>query len=169
MIALNADSLLAFPAFVAACFLAGVTGVVFRPGAWYRRLSKPSWRPPDWLFAPVWSALYLTIAVAGWLAWREAGWSPALAVYAVQLALNAAWTPLFFGLHRPGLALIDLVLLWCAVAATIALFLPLHAGAAWLLVPYLGWVSFAVALNAAIWRRNRRGGGGGAAAAVPSP
>jgi tryptophan-rich sensory protein len=120
-------------------------------------LAKPSWRPPNWLFAPVWTVLYLMIAVSGWLVWREAGVAGAkipLTVYAIQLVLNAAWTPIFFGLHRPDLAFFEIVLIWLSIVATILLFYPIHAGAAWLLVPYLGWVTFAAALNFAIWSLN---------------
>jgi benzodiazapine receptor len=97
------------------------------------------------------------IAVAGWLVWREAGFAGAglaLAVYALQLILNTAWPALFFGLHRPDLGFIDIVLLWVSIIATIVLFYPIHGVAALLLVPYLGWVMFATALNFAVWRLN---------------
>jgi tryptophan-rich sensory protein len=150
-------SILGLAGFIVACFLAAMTGAFFRPGEWYERLKKPSWRPPNRLFAPVWTVLYVMIAVSGWLVWREFGFAGAvlpLAVYALQLVLNAAWTPLFFGLHRPDLAFVDIVLVWLSIVATIALFLPLHVGAALLLVPYLAWVTFATALNFAIWRLN---------------
>jgi tryptophan-rich sensory protein len=143
--------------FAAACFAAAAMGAIFRPGEWYRRLDKPRWRPPDWLFAPVWTALYLAIAVSGWLVWREAGIADAalpLAVYVLQLLLNAAWTPIFFGLKRPDLALAEIVMLWAAIVATIMLFYPVSAAAAWLLGPYLAWVSFASALTCSIWMRN---------------
>jgi len=153
----NATSALVLLAFVAVCLLAALTGAVFRPGTWYDLLAKPSWRPPNWLFAPVWTVLYLMIAVSGWLVWRETGVAGAklpLTVYAIQLVLNAAWTPIFFGLHRPDLAFFEIVLIWLSIVATIALFYPVHAGAAWLLVPYLGWVTFAAALNFAIWSLN---------------
>jgi benzodiazapine receptor len=155
---MDAPSLLMTIAFGAASFGAAATGAIFRPGDWYRRLDKPPWRPPDWLFAPVWTMLYASIAVSGWLVWRAAGIEGAalpLAVFALQLLLNAAWTPLFFGLRRPDLALVEIVMLWGSIAATIVLFYPFSAAAAWLLVPYLAWVSFASALNASIWRRNR--------------
>jgi benzodiazapine receptor len=151
-------SILVLLGFVGACALAASMGALFRPGDWYARLAKPSWRPPNRLFAPVWSVLYLTIAVSGWLVWRDSGFAASalpLAVYAVQLVLNAAWTPIFFGLHRPGLAFLEIVLLWLSIVATIAVFAPVHAGAAWLLLPYLAWVTFAAALNLAVWRRNR--------------
>jgi translocator protein len=143
--------------FIAVCFLAALTGAVFRPGDWYERLAKPSWRPPDRLFAPVWTVLYFTIAVSGWLVWREAGFASAalpLTIYGLQLFLNAVWTPLFFGLHRVDLGFLDIVLLWLSIVATIPLFYPIHASAALLLLPYLAWVTFAAALNFAVWRLN---------------
>jgi len=148
-------SILELTGFIFACFLAAVTGAFFRPGEWYERLKKPSWRPPNQVFAPVWTVLYLMIAVSGWLVWREVGFGGAvlpLGVYALQLVLNAAWTPLFFGLRRPAVALVDIVLVWLSIVATITLFLPIHVGAALLLTPYLAWVTFATALNLTIWR-----------------
>ena len=143
--------------FIAACFGAAASGAFFKPGAWYERLDKPSWRPPNRLFAPVWTILYLMIAVSGWLIWRQAGFAGAalpLAVFALQLILNAAWTPLFFGLRRPDLGFVDIVLVWLSIVATIMLFQPVSAIAALLLVPYLAWVTFAAVLNFSIWRRN---------------
>jgi translocator protein len=104
---------------------------MFRPGDWYERLTKPSWRPPNQLFAPVWSVLYLMIAVSGWLIWRETGFVGAtlpLAIYALQLVLSAAWTPLFFGLHRIDLGFFDIVLVWLSIVATIVLFLSYPLG-----------------------------------------
>jgi translocator protein len=151
------SSIIGLVCFVAACFFAAATGALFRPGEWYERLKKPSWRPPDRLFGPVWTVLYLMIAVAGWLVWRDAGFASAglaLAVYGLQLVLNAAWTPLFFGLHRPDLGFVDIVLVWISSVLTIVLFYPIDAVAALLLVPYLAWVTFASALNFAIWRLN---------------
>jgi translocator protein len=150
-------SILGLAGFVAVCFCAASTGAWFRPGEWYERLRKPAWRPPNGLFAPVWTILYLMIAVAGWRVWRDAGFARAslpLAAYALQLALNAAWTPLFFGLRRPELGLFDIALLWLAIAATIGLFWPIDGVAAALLAPYLAWVTFAGALNFAVWRLN---------------
>jgi len=126
-------------------------------GDWYADLAKPSWTPPSWVFGPVWTLLYGMMAVAVWLVWlrrREGGAAAAMALFAVQLAFNAAWSGLFFGLHRPGVALVDLVLLWLALAATVWLFLRRRPAAGALLVPYLLWVSFALALNFAIWRLN---------------
>ena len=154
---MNIASILVLLGFVGACALAASTGAIFPPGEWYEHLAKPSWRPPKWLFAPAWTVLYLTIAVSGWHVWREFGFAAAalpLAVYGVQLVLNAVWTPIFFGLHRPDLAFFEIVLLWLSIIATISLFYPLNPSAAWLLVPYLAWVTFAAALNFAIWRLN---------------
>jgi len=151
------SSVLVLLGFIAACFLAALTGAMFRPGDWYERLTKPSWRPPNQLFAPVWSVLYLMIAVSGWLIWRETGFVGAtlpLAIYALQLVLNAAWTPLFFGLHRIDLGFFDIVLVWLSIVATIVLFYPIHSVAAMLLLPYLAWVTFAAALNFSLWRLN---------------
>ena len=150
-------SIIGLVCFIVACFLAAFTGAWFRPGEWYERLRKPSWRPPNRLFAPVWTVLYLMIAVSGWLIWREAGFAGAalpLAVYALQLVLNGMWTPLFFGLHRPDLGLVDIILVWLSIVATIVLFMPISVAAALLLLPYLAWVTFATALNFAIWRLN---------------
>jgi benzodiazapine receptor len=151
------DSVLILAAFVAANFAAGATGLLYRPGKWYRQLDKPSWRPPDWLFGPVWTVLYALIGFSGWLVWREAGLVGAalpLSVYAFQLILNAAWTPIFFGLHRPDLAFVEILLLCGSILATIVLFYPISSTAAFMLVPYLAWVSFASALTFSIWRRN---------------
>ena len=147
-------SLLVFVALVAA---AAFTGSYFRPGTWYERLEKPSWNPPKWLFPVAWTILYAMIAVAGWLAWRAAGPGEAaapLGLWLLQLVLNAAWSPAFFGLRRPGVALVVVVALWLAILATIVAFLEVDVPAALLMVPYLVWVSYAAALNAWIWRRN---------------
>ena len=144
--------------FVAACFLAAATGILFKPGEWYERLKKPAWRPPNWLFAPVWTVLYLMIAFAGWLVWNTAGFGGGgwpLAFYALQLLLNALWTPVFFGLHRPDLGFAVIALLWLTIAATIVAFALVNGVAAMLMIPYLAWVSFASLLNFAVWRRNR--------------
>lgn len=151
------SSLLMLLGFTVLCFLAAAMGALFKPGEWYEQLAKPSWRPPNWLFAPVWTFLYLAIAVSGWLVWREVGLADgplALSIYLVQLLLNASWTPLFFGLHRPDLAFLNIALLWLSILATIAVFHPISASAAWLLLPYVLWVTFAAALNFSIWRLN---------------
>jgi tryptophan-rich sensory protein len=142
-----------FAAAAAAAALIGVLGVS-GTSAEYQSLAQPSWAPPSWLFGPVWTVLYVMIAVAGWLVWRRAGWTTALSVYAVQLVLNAVWTPIFFGFGEYGLALVDIVVLWLLIGATIWLFRPVSRAAAWLLVPYWAWVTFATALNAWIWLRH---------------
>ena len=126
--------------------------------AWYATaVTKPSFTPPNWVFGPVWGVLYLTVAVSAWLVWRETGWPGAQAPWAywvVQLALNLGWSFLFFGLHRTGWALAEIILLFVAIAATIRAFHPFSRLAAWLLVPYLLWVGYAAVLNFAIWRLN---------------
>ncbi|RCW44663.1 TspO/MBR related protein [Halopolyspora algeriensis] len=128
-------------------------------GRTYSALQLPAWAPPAWLFGPVWSVLYTMIAVSGWLLWRNAGGiAPArlaLGFYAGQLVLNAAWTPLFFGARRYGLALIEILLLVVVLIVTVVLFARRHRIAAGLLLPYLGWTIFAACLNAAIWMLNR--------------
>ena len=142
------------------CYAAAAVGGLLGTGSdqnWYADLAKPSWTPPAWVFGPVWMVLYGMMAVAVWLVWlrrsRQPGAAP-LVVFAVHLAFNAAWSPLFFGLHRPGMALVDIVLLWLTLAVIMWLFLRRRAVAGLLLVPYLLWVSFAAALNFAIWRLN---------------
>lgn len=147
-------------AFVALCF--GTAGIgswltTLGLGDWYEGLVKPSFTPPGWIFGPVWSALYLMMAVAAWLVWRRQGFakaSGALGLFGVQLALNVAWSGLFFAMQSPGAAMVDIVLLWLAILATLVAFARHSATAAWLLVPYLAWVSFAAVLNFALWRLN---------------
>jgi tryptophan-rich sensory protein len=145
-------------AFVAVNVAVAMSGAVFSPGRWYDRLNKPSWQPPKWAFPIAWTILYAMIAVAGWLAWRTAGgfWGApaAFAFYAAQLALNAGWSAIFFGLRRPGLALVEVACLWLAIVGNVATFYAVRPEAGWLLAPYLLWVSFAFVLNLAIWRLN---------------
>lgn len=139
------------------CFAAAGTGAFVSTGDWYASLQKPSWNPPAWVFGPAWTLLYILMAVAAWLIWREGGWKTqgrALSLFVVQLALNALWTPLFFGLHRPDLAFFEIILLWLAITATLGAFWRVKRAAGLLLVPYLAWVSFATALNFTIWRMN---------------
>ncbi len=134
----------------------GATWTSLSVGDWYAALRKPMWSPPNWVFGPVWTILYIAMAVAAWLVWRMPGtgrW-PALLLFGVQLVLNAAWSALFFGLRNPGLAFADIVLLLFAILVTVVRFGRLSAWAAVLMLPYLAWVSFATALNGAIWRLN---------------
>lgn len=144
--------------FILACAAAAAPGVYFRPGDWYRNLAKPDWCPPNWLFGPVWLVIYASIAYAGWRVWQQTGadgiW-PTLIVYGVQLFLNGLWSTVFFGLRRPDLALVEIVVLWFSILATTALFYRVDETAAYLLLPYAVWVAFAVALNFSIWRLNR--------------
>jgi translocator protein len=118
---------------------------------WFPTLVKPSFNPPAWLFAPVWTTLYIMMAVAAWLVWLRKG---SLVLFYVQLALNFAWSLLFFGLHSPAMALIDIAAMWIAILLTLLGFWKVDARAGWLLVPYLAWVSFASVLNASIWWLN---------------
>lgn len=123
----------------------------------YDRLVQPTWAPAAWLFGPVWSLLFVLMAIAAWLVWRRHGWSgarPALLLYASQLVANALWSWLFFAWHQGGLAFADVLLLWSLIAATLLRFWTLHRLAALLLAPYLAWVSFAAALNFTLWRLN---------------
>ncbi|GAA4690416.1 tryptophan-rich sensory protein [Pseudonocardia yuanmonensis] len=151
---LRPSALLALLGFVAAVVVVAVVGGLASAPAseQYAGFVRPSWAPPSWLFGPVWTVLYATIAVSGWLVWRRSGLTaPAHVVYALQLLLNMAWTPLFFAAGLQGVAFAEIVLLWLSIVATIALFARHSRAAAWLLVPYLGWVTFAAALNYAIW------------------
>ncbi len=139
--------------FLVLTFAAAGVGAQFGPSPWFEALRKPAWNPPNWVFAPVWTALYAMMAVAAWLVWRTGARAP-LACWLVQLALNAAWSWLFFGLERPDLAFVDIVVLWLAIAATLVTFAPVSRPAALLLAPYLAWVTFATVLNGTIWRLN---------------
>ena len=150
--------MLALAGWVTLCFGAASLGALFPPGEWYGSLRKPVWTPPAWVFGPMWTLLYLMMGVAAWMVWRRGGWRAQrlpLGCFLVQLALNAAWSPLFFGLHRPDLALADILFLWLAIAATLAAFWFRTRLAALLLLPYLAWVSFAALLNLALWQLNR--------------
>ena len=147
---------LALGVFLLLVFLVAQLGWLFPPGEWYADLSRPPFAPPNWVFGPVWTVLYVMIAVAGWLVWQASGTrSKAIALWSTQLVLNALWTPLFFGLHMLGVALLEMTLLWLVIAACVVVFRPVSKVAAWLFVPYLAWVSFAWALNAGFWLFNR--------------
>ncbi len=143
-----------FPIFLATCLAAGSTGAFFGPGDWYRTLNKPRWTPPDWVFPTVWTALYLLISAAAARAAPLEGSQYAMAFFALQMMLNALWSPVFFGLKRIGTAMAVLVCLWIAVAATLASLWMVDRIAGALFVPYLVWVTLAGALNYSVWRRN---------------
>ena len=150
---------LALGLFYLLCFLAAGLGSLFTMvslGSWYAGLAKPSWNPPNWIFGPVWTALYAMMAVAGWMVWLRgrATRQPALRWFSVQLVLNVGWSAVFFGLQLPGLAFVEILVLWVAIAATLVTSWKVSRAAGILLAPYLLWVSFAAVLNFAIWRLN---------------
>ncbi|MAW88434.1 MAG: sensory protein TspO [Phyllobacteriaceae bacterium] len=148
--------MISFIAFAAMVFAAALSGAIFKPGAWYHGLEKPSWTPPDWAFPVVWTVLYVMIAVSGWLVWREAGWGAAMGLWGLQLVLNALWSALFFGMRRMDLAFVDVVALLGCIVAYIAVAAPVSGLAALLFVPYAAWVATAAMLNLTVWRMNPR-------------
>jgi tryptophan-rich sensory protein len=152
--------ILALIAWVGLCFLPASIGSRFTPGEWYLQLQKPTWTPPGYLFGPVWSLLYLTMGVAAWLVWKRAGFAGArvaLILFIAQLALNGMWSWIFFGLHKPGIAFAEILVLWGMILGTLIAFWQKSPPAGILLTPYLIWVSFAAALNFAIWQMNKNG------------
>lgn len=143
----------------AVCFAASAIGAVasIQSKAFYTQLSQPDWAPPASVFGPVWTVLYALMAIAAWLVWRRGGFHShrlALSLFLLQLVLNALWTWLFFAWHRGAWALLDIVVLWLLVAGTLVLFWRQRPLAGVLLVPYLAWISFAAALNYAVWQLN---------------
>ncbi|WP_209424949.1 TspO/MBR family protein [Pararhodobacter sp. SW119] len=143
-----------FLTFVAACGAAAATGAMFKPGEWYEGLDKPVWTPPGFVFPLVWTTLYLLIAYAAMRVAQLPGSGQALAFWALQIALNTLWSPVFFGLRRMRTAFIVLCALWLAVALTLVAFWTLDPVAGLLFAPYLLWVSIAGALNLSVWQRN---------------
>ena len=144
-----------FLIFLAATGAAAATGTIFRPGDWYEGLRRPDWAPPKWALPLVWTTLYVLMA---WAAARVAPLPAAgyaLALWALQIALNTLWTPVFFGAHRMGLGAAILLLLWLTVATMLWQFWRLDGWAALMILPYLAWLSLAAALNVRIWRDNR--------------
>ena len=153
------QQVLALALCLAICFAAAGIGSLFTAssvGGWYLALAKPWWTPPNWIFGPVWSTIYAMMAVAAWLVWRRKAQETrlALALFAIQLALNVAWSGLFFALRLPGAAFAEILLLWLAIGATTLAFGRISTAAALLFVPYFAWVGFAAILNLAIWRLN---------------
>ncbi len=146
---------------IAVCLAAGVIGSLFTvtgQGTWYGALNKPVFNPPDWIFAPVWTMLFILMGLALFLVWRQ-GWRKegvlnGVKMFFVQLAFNIVWSYFFFGLKDPHLAFLEIIALWLAIAASIIAFYRVDRRAAWLLFPYLAWVSFAAFLNYNIWRLN---------------
>jgi benzodiazapine receptor len=159
---MSKGDLLALVVFLVLSFAAAGFGALFttpavKAGGWYSQIRKPSWTPPSWLFGPVWTALYVMMAVAGWWVWRQGGGEAqrgALGLFLAQLVLNAAWSWLFFGLHSPAAGLAGIGCLWIAILLTIVAFFHVSPLAGWLMVPYLLWVTFASGLNFTIWRLN---------------
>lgn len=142
---------LALAGFVGLCLLVGFSTSGITAGAvrgWYLTLARPPGTPPNWLFAPVWTTLYVLIGVSGWLVWRKPLHRAALRLWGWQLGINALWTPVFFGLHSPGLGMIVLLAMLVAVGLTIRAFAPLSRPAAWLLLPYAAWGCYAGYVNA---------------------
>jgi benzodiazapine receptor len=144
---------------VALCYATAALGGLasINAPAFYAQLAQPSWSPPPTVFGPAWSILFTLMAISAWLVWRRHGWQgagKALALFCAQLVVNALWSWLFFAWQMGLPALVDAVLMWLLIAATIVAFWRLHRIAAVLLLPYLAWVSFAIALNAVLWRMN---------------
>jgi translocator protein len=143
---------------IAVCLGAAGLGSLLTTSAlrpWYAGLSKPRWTPPNWLFGPVWTILFIAMAIAAWLVWRKVGLNAApMQLFLLQLLLNVTWSALFFRLGSPGLAFAEIVLLWFAILATLIEFWKAVPAAGWLLLPYLVWVSYTAALNLSIWRLN---------------
>lgn len=150
-------SLLGLVGWLALCFAVAGFGSQFMPGPWFAQLEKPAWNPPGWVFGPVWTLLYAMMAVAAWRVWGRGGWTAnrtALALFLAQLLFNGIWSWIFFGLRNPGLAFADIIILWVTLLATVVAFRRVAPVAGWLMAPYLGWVTFASALNFTIWRLN---------------
>ena len=139
------------------CLGVGFIAGRFQPGDWYQSLAKPAWTPPGWVFPVAWTVLYISMGIAAWLIWKTNGFAAAatpLSIFILQLVFNGLWTVFFFGLKSPGLALVDIGLLWISILVTVILFWARQPLAGIILLPYLLWVSFASALNYAIWRMN---------------
>lgn len=141
--------------FLASTGAAATTGAMFEPGEWYENLSKPSWNPPNWLFPVVWTFLYIAMSVAAARVGTHEGSAYALAFFAMQIAFNTLWTPIFFGLKRMRAAIVVMAFLWIAVAACLVTFWQIDLIAGLLFVPYLIWVSVAGALNYSVWQLNK--------------
>lgn len=144
--------------FLLLSYSAGVFGAQFEPGYWYEQIQKPAWTPPDVVFPVVWPILYTLMGIAAGMVWNKHGRQNAkagLLLFCFQLVLNAAWSWLFFGLHLTGTAAFELLMLWITVLATMIAFYRKAPAAGWLMAPYLLWLTYALALNAAIWLLNR--------------
>ncbi len=158
---MTARNVIAFVVALALPQIAGGIGALFTYEAipsWYATLMRPLFAPPNWIFGPVWTTLFILMGIAAFIVWKK-GWEKpavqvALSTFGFQLVLNTFWSILFFGLQSPGLALFEIVLLWCAIAANIVAFWRVSRLAGLLLLPYIAWVSFAAYLNYMIWMLN---------------
>lgn len=140
------------------CFVPAIIGSQFGPGEWYQTLTKPDWNPPNWIFGPVWTLLYLLMGISVWLIWKDYGLKTAaipIGFFIAQLILNALWSWFFFGLENVGLAFVDIIALWTFILITMIMFWKLNTWSGALLVPYIAWVSFATVLNYNIWQLNK--------------
>jgi tryptophan-rich sensory protein len=154
------ESWLSLLPFVVVCLAVAGIGALFTNSSvktWYPQLHRPEWTPPNWIFGPVWTTLYLMMAFSAWLVWRGSNWSAArfaLLLFAIQLVLNMLWSAMFFGMRRIGPAFAEILLLWMMIIATTVAFYSLSLLAAWLLIPYVAWVGLASYLNFRIWQMN---------------
>lgn len=142
--------------------VAGLTGALFTEtgeGSWYRTIQRPEWNPPGWVFGPVWTALYILMGIAFYIVWKSSADEkikrPAMVFWVLQLVFNLCWTLIFFYAHEIGYAFAEIVVLWLLILITIFLFARISKLAAWLLVPYISWVSFAAMLTYTIWQLNQ--------------
>ncbi len=140
--------------------IGGLSGFFTASGvySWYQTIQKPSWNPPSWIFAPVWTTLYVMMGISLFLVWKADATAQikrkAIVLFSIQLALNFSWSLIFFSLQQPGWALVEIIVMWFFILLTILAFAPINRIAAWLLVPYISWVSFATILNYTLWKLN---------------
>ncbi len=148
------QSYMSAAAFALVTLAAAAVGSIFMPGAWYESLAKPWWTPPNWVFPPAWTVLYILIAIAGYRVFMQQGLGPAVIVWGISLVFNAAWSYIMFGQHQIGWAVVDVIAMWLSIVTFIVLAWPVDRTAALLFLPYLAWVTYAAALNIQIWRLN---------------
>ena len=140
------------------CFIPAIIGSQFGPGDWYQALNKPEWNPPNWIFGPVWTLLYILMGISVWIVWKNYGFKTAaipICFFILQLILNALWSWFFFGLENVSLAFVDIAALWTFILVTQIMFWKLNTWSGVLLLPYIAWVSFATVLNYNIWQLNK--------------
>ena len=155
---MEASDLISFTIFTAANFAAACSGAFFKPDGWYENLNKPSWQPPNWLFPIVWTPMYIIMAISGWMLWRDAGPGEAtipLIIYFTHLVFNFAWSAIFFGMKRIGFAMFEIIFLWGTLVGIIVTFYPISPTAAYMMLPYLAWATFAGYLNYVVWQMNK--------------